>query len=439
MKSISLHGIKSFLTKQKVQLADLTILAGANSSGKSTAAQSFLLVKQTVEAQFDPGAMLLDGPNVKLATMSNVVSKRPGYFPASDFSLGFELSDGVLIESTFAASRSDGADITVTKLELSDGHKIELRSNQELSETDGRALTESLPEGIAKLATGANGHWVARPGRGFNDAAMTIPISSDPLKPETFELARLPIQQAVRMHCSKLIHIQGLRGNPERVYAANAKVSDQFPGLFTDYVASIITQWQEEQNPKLDAVGNDLRELGLSWKVRTKRIHATQVELQVSRLPAAVQGGAHDLVNIADVGIGVSQVLPLLVALHVAKPGQIVFVEQPEIHLHPRAQFRLAEVLVRACNRGVRVWVETHSSVMLRGIQTLVAKNELDPFRVALNWFSRDPSTGGTFVTRGQLNENGQFGNWPSDFDEASMEIDKAYLDAVAANLFSSN
>ena len=60
------------------------------------------------------------------------------------------------------------------------------------------------------------------------------------------------------------------------------------------------------------------------------------------------------MVNITDVGFGVSQVLPVLVALIVdAKPGsQLVYLEQPELHLHPRAQVALAQVLADAAKRG---------------------------------------------------------------------------------------
>ena len=64
------------------------------------------------------------------------------------------------------------------------------------------------------------------------------------------------------------------------------------------------------------------------------------------------------MVSIADVGFGVSQVLPVLVALIVAEPGRLVYLEQPELHLHPRAQVALAQVLSscgetwRPCRRG---------------------------------------------------------------------------------------
>src|SRR5207249_2050278 len=117
----------------------------------------------------------------------------------------------------------------------------------------------------------------------------------------------------------------------------------------------------------------------LSWNVPAKRIKDTQVELHVGRLPQPARGGARDWVSIADVGFGVSQTLPVLVALRAAEPGQLVYLEQPEIHLHPRAQSAMAQVIAQAALRGVRVVVETHSDLLLLGIRTLVAEGQLSP------------------------------------------------------------
>ena len=143
------------------------------------------------------------------------------------------------------------------------------------------------------------------------------------------------------------------------------------------------------------------------------------------------RGGARDLVNIADVGFGLSQALPVVVALLAARPGQIVYVEQPEIHLHPRAQVQLAEVLASAARRGVRVIVETHSALILRSVQTLVAKGRIDSESVLLHWFSRRASDGASEVASTRLDSEGAFGDWPEDFDEVLLNAEKAYLDAV--------
>ncbi|MHB1424491.1 MAG: AAA family ATPase, partial [Gemmataceae bacterium] len=61
---IQVGGFKSISDDQMIEIRPLTILAGANSSGKSSMMQPLLLLKQTLEAPYDPGPLLLNGPNV---------------------------------------------------------------------------------------------------------------------------------------------------------------------------------------------------------------------------------------------------------------------------------------------------------------------------------------------------------------------------------------
>jgi predicted ATPase len=181
-------------------------------------------------------------------------------------------------------------------------------------------------------------------------------------------------------------------------------------------------------------LNEDLEALGLTWKVEAKSLNDAQVELRVGRLRKAKRGGGKDLVNIADVGFGVSQTLPVVVALRAANPGQLVYIEQPEIHLHPRAQVAMAEVLAKAAARGVRVVVETHSSLLLLAVQTLVAQGTLDSKLVKLNWFSRDDE-GATHIHAAELDEAGRFGDWPEDFADVALEAEDRYLTAAERRL----
>ena len=167
----------------------------------------------------------------------------------------------------------------------------------------------------------------------------------------------------------------------------------------------------------------------LTNQVRAKPIDATQIEILVGRLPVE-----SELVNIADVGFGVSQVLPVLVALLAAKPDQLVYLEEPELHLHPRAQQALATVLVDAANRGVRVVAETHSSILLLAVQTLVAEKKISPDKVMLHWFQQD-ARGATKVTSGEMDQLGAYGDWPEDFGEVEAAVDNRYLDAVESQV----
>jgi predicted ATPase len=108
----------------------------------------------------------------------------------------------------------------------------------------------------------------------------------------------------------------------------------------------------------------------------------------------------------------------------------LVYLEQPEIHLHPRAQVALAQMLANAANRGVQVIAETHSASLLLGVQTLVAEGKLAPDKVKLHWFSRRED-GITDVTSANLDEGGAFGDWPEDFAEVALATESRYLDAA--------
>lgn len=162
-----------------------------------------------------------------------------------------------------------------------------------------------------------------------------------------------------------------------------------------------------------------------------RRLTEVEIDLQVNRL---LSGDPEDMVSIADVGFGVSQIVPVLVALRAAEQGRVVYLEEPEIHLHPRAQVELADILAHAAKRGVRVVAETHSSLLLRAVQTLVARGELAADLVRLHWFSRD-NAGVTHVKSVVPDENGAFGDWPEDFGDVNLQSEQDYLDAVESKL----
>src|ERR1700704_5485733 len=89
--SISVAGYKSLVKEQAIQIRPLTILAGANSSGKSSIMQPLLLLKQTLEAPYDPGPLRLDGPNVRLTSADQLFSIIAGK-ASTQFSVRMEVN-----------------------------------------------------------------------------------------------------------------------------------------------------------------------------------------------------------------------------------------------------------------------------------------------------------------------------------------------------------
>jgi len=422
---VTVGGFKSIAKKQSIEIRPLTILAGANSSGKSSMMQSLLLLKQTLEASYDPGPLLLDGPNVKFSSLEQIFS-RCGESPAGkSFSFGISVAETDTIEVTFAQGK--GLEIRELTYSGKGGHgtlRQEMSSNEAVRNYPQQMrddLDYSFPEpGIKEFE--------------FTVGRIRCFLEARDISGQAAGFRFVPGDPA-GVAVQGLIHLPGLRGNPERAYPKTA-VGPMFPGTFENYAASVIANWQDQKDVEtLKRLGADLEFLGLTWKVVAKPIDDTKYELYVGRLSHAARskGEKNDLVSIADAGFGISQALPLLVALHVAAPGQMVYVEQPELHQHPRAQSALALVLANAAKRGVRVVAETHSSLLLLGIQSLVAEGKLPEDLVKLHWFTRDAKDGSTKVDSAELDKAGRFGDWPEDFGQVELEADNHYLDAVDA------
>ncbi len=442
---MTVGGFKSIGKPLALPIGGLTVLAGTNSSGKSSFLQPLLLLKQTLESSYDPGSLLLNGANARFTSPDQIQPKLPE--PTGDLSISITLDEQSSVDLTFTrlAKRSLGvSEMGIRKAPGLEGVRLSLGMELErLREVIAERLRSEGPHPMRPI-----GEETAL--QRINEARWTVfrdrvflrigeEVTADPsgsslmsqilLTSTLFQLDSEAFGTAIR----SVIHVPGVRGNADRSYP-RAAVGDTFVGTFENYTASVVESWQADRAGELAALASDLQSLGLTWKVAAQETEDSRVELVVGRTPRPRRGGARDLVSIADVGIGVSQVLPVLVALRVARWGQLVYIEQPEMHLHPRAQVTLAAVFAEAAQRGVQVVVETHSSALLLGLQTLVAEGTLDRQLVKLHWFSRD-AQGRTQVSSAALDESGAFGEWPVDFDDVLASSQDAYLTAAYERL----
>lgn len=427
---ISVKGFKSLAEECSIEVRPLTILAGANSSGKSSIMQPLLMMKQTLEATYDPGSLLLDGPNVRFTSADQFLTKFDGK-TINKFSVGVELKNSISFEETFIRkllSEIDVADISY-KNEYGNAILRPIMTNNDMS----AAFLMARPSGWTRT------YFKNELNAAINNMEPMLTVEQNRF---FLELKLIIGDDEYATHLNRsfsnailsLIHLPALRGNPERNYKKTSS-GPRFPGTFEIYAASIIHNWQAVQDPRLHALGAALEVLGLTWKVGARPIDDVSFEVMVGRLIHKRNDNSDDMVSIADVGFGLSQTLPVLVALLAAEPGQLVYIEQPEIHLHPKAQMAMAQILAEAANRGVRVVVETHSSMLLLGIQSLVAEGKLSPEKVKLHWFKRRPEDGVTEVSSADLDKAGAFGDWPEDFSSAEMDADIRYIHAAEGRL----
>ena len=419
---IAVKGFKSIAEECEIDIRPLTILAGANSSGKSSIMQPLLMLKQTLEAPYDPGPLLIDGPNVQFTLAEQFLSTLLNGKKADRFQVLIETrvpDFAQSVETTFRKGQT-GFEIVEMTAEVS-------QASQKLPFKRFTLYPEMSVEEIRAYIGDQS------PRRSDSKRIKRLRCFLGLESTEDNRLYNVSYNynftyDLVESYIFKTIHLPGLRGNPERTYKFTS-TGPLYPGAFEYYTASVIHQWQETKDKRLETLTDALCTLGLTGQVNTQKIGDVGIELQVGRLPHDKTSVA-DMVNIADVGLGVSQVLPVIVALIVAEPGQLVYLEQPELHLHPRAQVALARVLADAAKRGVRVVAETHSSLLLLGVQTLVAEGDLSPELVKLHWFTRRED-GVTEVASADVDEAGAYGEWPEDFADVSLHAQSSYIKAA--------
>ncbi len=385
LTKISVEGFKCFRDKTDVEIRPLTILAGANSSGKTSIMQPLLLMKQTVLYPTEMSSALnINDSNVSLTSYDQIFGNHGG---KNIEEVRFKLSRSDLSSIEFILKDGD-VDLTWEKL-TPEPKSFDLRVKKSI---------------------------------GINDPNESIHANAKNFK------------HIIQIHFSDvmgLLHVAGIRMSEPRHHAFLGLVDQKslYRGRFDDYVASLLFTWQSKnRRHELLQLYKQLEELSLAYNVFTERHYSDKLYIKVSMISKSHK--PESKYNIADVGIGVSQALPALVALIAAKPGQIVYIEQPEIHIHPRAQFDLAKILADASNRGVIVIAETHSDQLLLGIQHQVASGQIDTSKVKLHWFERDEE-GASHVDSTDLDERGiPKKDWKADFDEVYMANQGKYLKA---------
>lgn len=432
---VEVEGYKSIADRLSIELRPLTLLAGSNSSGKSSLMQPLLLLKQTLEAPYNPGALLLSGPHVNAKHGDQLLSRIPGR-AAEELSVSIEREPGGFISTSLGRLPSGDWRVLETRGSI-DGVEITLDArNQPL----GAIVTEIQAADVAMRTAAGPFALPEQPGRDFARSSKyrlgryrSFLAAGEQTDTPTAGVVgyrfRVPCPSDLLLSILEVIHLPGIRYRG--TYPVSG-VGPVFSGTFDDYVGAVVADWERKQSrydQQFNDLCDDLRTLEIATRVHARRVSDADLDLMVSRTLAGKGPPDDDLVSVGQVGLGVSQVVPVVVALRAARYGQLVYIEQPELHLHPGAQVRLAGLLAAAAQRGVRVVAETHSALLLLAVQTLVAEKKLAAELVKLHWFSRDVE-GVTRVDSADLDEHGAFGDWPEDFGGVALETESRFLDA---------
>lgn len=192
---------------------------------------------------------------------------------------------------------------------------------------------------------------------------------------------------------------------------AKRKIKCISPSSFKDGVEKL----PPDETILATAVGEWLSYLGVADDFETIEKGKLGHELRV-RTP-----GTSDFQDLTNVGVGVSQVLPIVVTCLLAPPGSTIILEQPELHLHPAVQARLADFFLAMILLNKQCIVETHSEHLIERIRFRVAQdwsNEVH-LKTRIYFFSKE--NGSTTTKEISVNRFGSIDDWPKDFFDQSQ------------------
>ena len=208
-------------------------------------------------------------------------------------------------------------------------------------------------------------------------------------------------------------YISSFRLYPERNYYEKTDSNLKIGKSGEKYIDQIL-QWETNKSKKFNEMIKILKKLELLDNIRANRI----------------QGGLFDILiktkknktfsSLADVGFGVSQILPIIVADLQLESNSTLIISQPEIHLHPCAQASFATYIINQLkNKNKNYIIETHSEYLLNRIRNEIVKDEVKSEDIKAYYLQNN----GTNVIKNELSfsKSGEILNAPDDFFKTYM------------------
>lgn len=381
----SLH-IKNFKCFEELSLPlkPLTLLTGFNAAGKSTTLQAILLLAQAIREGGRHPLVALNGDLVRLGSPGDVI--RQG--GESDLQIGIETGKSRIDWFLSAEDRRTGHALPVKKIRWQTGigaDEQQILPGQSLEYLLPRNASTALTNIVEKLKTIV-----------FLSAVRTGSIEAFPA-PD----APAPVWADV-----------GWQGQYatwwfEKCMDEDVDISRRHPEEGAPSLRKQFNAWASTLFPGAEA--NAQRIVGTSLVRLELRNH-----------------GSDEWRRPANIGYGLTYALPILVAGLIAKTGQILIIDSPEAHLHPKGQSEMGRFLAMLARSGVQVIIETHSDHVLNGVRLTVSGAGLDPKDTAIHFFNSRPRTTAepAHITSLKIDVNGGLSEWPLGFfDQAERDL----------------
>lgn len=406
--AIRLQNFMAFEDTDWVDLRPITLLFGRNSSGKSVLIRSLLLLRQSVQQAREGDVFVFsslhgvdigsfremayngkDDPIVRFhfrcvsSEIENILAKsgHPDIkrlaTPTLQIALGYAAE---------VADKYKGG-INLSDLEISlvneEGQTNDLLFRATLlNEEDVVRFGEEWYVDGLLTAIDENVTWKefgCRIGRGFLDVKFTPPESNNVTGYKILEDLFGELRQEIQNFLNQIVHLGPIRPEPQRRYSFSQKdvVEWKLRGwtAFLDFVGG---RMGEE---RVQSINGWLQSLELATGTETNLTSETG-SLYTEFAVTIRERETMKPLPLSAMGFGLSQVLPIIVQCVSAQPGSLIIIEQPELHLHPRAQANLGDLFIAVIQNGmhqgrVKFLIETHSEHLLLRLRRRIAESSI--------------------------------------------------------------
>ncbi len=436
---LRIQNFKAWKDTGPVRLAPLTVIFGANSAGKSSLGHLLLALQQTARSTDRRRALHLGDTDslIDLGTFADCLHGHDLSKPLS-FELGWQLprslevkdplvptaryiGNGMRLDVELAAGKAAQPEVQAMSYALVNRDAAQQTTVLDVAlQRDTQRKFSLVSHRYAfKMADGRR--WpLEEPEKFYRLSDVTAARFKNAGFMADFALA-------TEAMLDSLSYLGPLREHPRRIYQWSGETPPGVGQMGEQAIAAILAAQNDarqlNRGPRrakqgfAEFIAAWLKDLGVIHDFSVRAVAEGRKEYEV-----LIRTGAKSPeVKITDVGFGISQVLPALVQAFYCPPHSTVWMEQPEIHLHPQVQAELADVFISATQaredgreRHVQLIVESHSEHFLNRLQRRVAEGVLSPNDVAVYFCRRVP--GATELEPLRLNLFGDIENWPPNF-----------------------
>lgn len=410
---IRVKNFKSWQDSPEIKLAPLTGFFGKNSSGKSSLLQMLLLLKQTAEHS-DPNEVIFFGDENSLV---NLGSFREVIHEHEEQEL-LELELGCKLQNPFAVEfpRVDSSNyITNFQMEVdSFSFEVAIQAINNIPMVEHICYNVGPDEDLkmrwkdsylsygrrSEKASGIKSFYHLS-GSSRDNLLRHLASSFKTLFSHVYYFG------PTRVHPKRIYHWE--RTHPKEIDMWGNKVVD---ALLSARVRQLTTAHNGKNVSIEERISKWLQKLELAHSfslVPKGALDDNNYEVHIQKSPNSAE------VTLADMGHGVSDLFPLLVHCCYVPKGSTLILEQPGIHLHPKAQADLADLLIEVITeRNLQILIESHSEHLLTRLQLHIAEQKIAASDTAL-YFCENENGVSTIKSLG-VDELGNITNWPPNF-----------------------